>query len=105
MEMSVSPVAETDSIYSISSHVMDGDYHAYMVGSGYRTQAGDLFIAEREIVRSDSIPGMEWCIKRLVLVQSLEEGEIHLRGEWSGDTTFGACEPGKLDLVRELVRP
>ncbi len=105
MEMSVARVLESDSIYTISSHVMDGDYHAYMVGDAIRTPDGQLYIAEREIIRSDTIPGMEWCIKRLQLNQSLEQGDLHLRGVWSGDTTFGACEPGKMDLVREVIRP
>ena len=105
MVMSIAPVVESDSVYTISSHVMDGEYHAYMVGEAFRTPDGELFIAEREIVRSDSIPGMEWCIKRLQLVQSMEKGVLHLRGVWAGDTSFGACEPGKMDLIREVIRP
>lgn len=105
MVMNVAPVTGSDSVYSVSSHVMDGKYHAYMTGEAFRTHDGQLFVAESEIIRADSIPGMEWCIKRLQLNRSMEEGVLHLRGQWAGDTSFGACEPGAMDLVRELVRP
>ena len=105
MVMQVGAVANSDSTYRISSHVMDGDYHAYMTGHAFRTSDGKLFVAETEIIRADSIPGMEWCVKRLQLNKSMEDGTLHLRGSWAGDTSFGACEPGAMDLVRQVVRP
>jgi len=105
MVMIVAPVQDSDSTFRVSSHVMDGDYHAYMNGEAFRTSDGQLFVAESEIIRADSIPGMEWCVKRLQLYRSMEEGVLHLIGQWAGDTSFGACEPGKMDLIRSVVRP
>lgn len=106
IEMTLSPAEGQDSVYAVSSHVADGEYHAYMVGRAFRSADGRLFIAESEIVRSDSIPGMEWCVKRMELqTEGAESDEVHLRGQWAGDTTFGPCQPGDMDLVRAVVRP
>lgn len=106
LDLTLSAVEDRDSAYSVTSHVADGEYHAYMVGQAFVGTDGGLFIAESEIVRSDSIPGMEWCVKRMRLTSDHgEPSEVHLRGEWEGDTTFGPCQPGDLDLVRQVVRP
>jgi len=105
MEMTVSLQIGSDSSYSVVTHVMDGEYNAYMVGEGFKSSRGRLFIAESEIVRSDSIPGMEWCVKRYELKKRMKNGELHLQGVWGGDTSFGACLPGDMDLVRQIVRP
>lgn len=106
MEMTLAPAEGLDSVYSVSSHVADGEYHAFMVGRAFRSADGRLFIAESEIIRSDSIPGMEWCVKRMELTADLsEEDDVHLRGQWAGDTSFGPCQPGDMDLVRAVVRP
>lgn len=105
MEMTISAQIGSDSSYSIASHVMDGKYHAYMVGEGFKSSKGHLFIAESEIIRSDSIPGMEWCVKRYELAKRMKDGELHLQGVWGGDTSFGACLPGDMDLVRQIIRP
>lgn len=105
MELGVAPRSPVDSMYEINSHVMDGDYHAYMVGKAFLDPSGLMFIAESEVVRADSIPGMEWCVKRIHLRRSMQDGELHLRGFWDGDTSFGPCEPGRVDLVRSVVRP
>ncbi len=105
MEMSVAERSGESGLYEISCHVMDGDYHAYMAGQAQVLANGELFVREDEIVRADSIPGMAWCLKRLELRKSVEKGKLHLRGKWEGDTYFGACPPGKMDLVRSVVRP
>jgi len=105
MEMTVSPQIGSDTSYSVSSHVMDGTYHAYMVGEGFKGSRKRLFIAESEIIRADSIPGMEWCVKRYELKKYMKNGELHLKGNWGGDTSFGACLPGDMDLVRQVIRP
>lgn len=105
MSMVVSRRMDEDSLYDVSSHVEDGDYHAYMEGSGFIGDDGKLYIAEHAIIRSDSIPGMEWCLKRLWVKPSLEDRTLHLRGWWEGDTGFGPCEPGYIDLVQAIIRP
>ena len=104
MEMAVAPDATDSTAYAISCHVMDGDYHAYMSGKGTVLPNGEFFVQEHEIVRADSIPGMAWCLKRLELARSMEKGVLHLRGRWSGDTYFGACPPGDMDLIRNVTR-
>lgn len=106
MEMTLSPSEGLDSVYAVASHVADGEYHAYMVGRAFRGADGELYVAEGEVVRSDSIPGMEWCVKRMQLAPSFDESdEVHLRGTWAGDTSFGPCQPGDMDLVRQVIRP
>ena len=105
MEMSVAPNKLKPGHYDIACHVMDGDYHAYMAGGAMVLPNGELFVREDEIVRADSIPGMAWCLKRLELRKSMEKGVLHLRGRWEGDTYFGACPPGKMDLIRPVARP
>ena len=105
MEMSVAERRGESGVYDISCHVMDGDYHAYMSGEARVLPNGELYVREDEIVRADSIPGMAWCLKRLELRKSMEKGVLHLRGRWEGDTYFGACPPGKMDLVKPVVRP
>ena len=100
MELTISPEQSSDSTYNVSSHVMDGKYHAYIVGKGFRRPGDQLYIREDSIIRSDTIPGMEWCIKQLLLTSSMEKGDLHLRGKWLGDTSFGTCQPGEMDLVR-----
>lgn len=105
MEMSVAERKGETGLYDISCHVMDGDYHAYMAGEARVLPNGQLYVHEDEIVRADSIPGMAWCLKRLELRKSMEKGMLHLRGRWEGDTYFGACPPGKMDLVRPVLRP
>ncbi len=104
MEMSVAATLEDEDFFSISCHVMDGDYHAYMSGTARVLPNGELYVREDEIVRADSIPGMAWCLKRLELRKSMEKGLLHLRGTWTGDTYFGACPPGKMDLIRPVAR-
>ena len=106
MQLTLAPADGLDSAYAVSTHVADGEYHAYMVGRAFRTPEGELFVAESEIVRSDSIPGMEWCVKRMQLrADGQRDGDVHLLGTWAGDTTFGPCQPGDMDLVRAVVRP
>jgi hypothetical protein len=105
MELTISPEQSSDSTYNVSSHVMDGKYHAYIVGKGFLRQGDQLYIREDSIIRSDTIPGMEWCIKQLLLTSSMEKGDLHLRGKWLGDTSFGTCQPGEMDLVRQVIRP
>lgn len=105
MELTVSPQLGSDSSYSVSAHVMDGDYHAYMVGEGFKSRNESLFVAESEIIRSDSIPGMEWCVKRYELKKFMKNGDLHLQGVWAGDTSFGACLPGDMNFVRQIIRP
>lgn len=104
MELAVAPDVVDSASYQISCHVMDGDYHAYMSGTGTILADGDFSIQEHEIVRADSIPGMAWCLKRLHLRKSIERGVLHLRGRWTGDTYFGACPPGEMDLIRNVNR-
>ncbi len=104
MEMSVAPTPDDAEFFNISCHVMDGDYHAYMSGTARVLPNGELYVKEDEIVRADSIPGMAWCLKRLELRKSMEKGILHLRGKWTGDTYFGACPPGKMDLIRPVTR-
>ena len=104
MDMNVAPVADEDGGYRVSCHVADGDYHAYMSGTARVLPNGELFVQEHELVRADSIPGMAWCLKRLELRKSMERGVLHLRGRWTGDTYFGACPPGDMDLIRGVVR-
>lgn len=105
MVMDVGAVLGRDSAFTVNSHVMDGDYHAYMAADAFVASGGELIVVEREIVRADSIPNMEWCVKRFRLRRSMEAGSLHLRGEWLGDASFGPCIPGDIDLVREVVRP
>jgi hypothetical protein len=106
MELTVSPELGSDSTYSVATHVMDGEYHAYIVGRAFEgNKKNRLFIAESEIIRSDSIPGMEWCVKRYELKKRIKDGELHLQGVWGGDTSFGECIPGDMDLVRQIIRP
>ncbi len=105
MELGIAPLEGQDSVYEISSHVMDGDYHAFMAGQAFLDESGLMFVAESEIIRSDSIPDMEWCVKRMHITQSMEDGQLHLRGFWDGDTSFGPCDPGRLDLVQQVARP
>ncbi|MFK8054610.1 MAG: hypothetical protein AB8F78_00700 [Saprospiraceae bacterium] len=105
MEMTVSAQIGSDSSYSVSTRVMDGNYNAYLVGEGFKSGKERLFIAESEIIRADSIPGMEWCVKRYELRKKMKNGELHLQGVWGGDTSFGACLPGDMDLVRQVIRP
>ncbi len=105
MELTVSPEMGSDSTYSVSTHVMDGEYHAYIVGQAMKGSEDQLLIAESEIIRSDSIPGMEWCVKRYELKKKMKDGELHLLGVWGGDTSFGECIPGDMDLVRQVIRP
>ena len=105
MEMNVAPADGDDDVsYTVSCHVMDGDYHAYMSGVARVLPNGDFYVQEQELVRADSIPGMAWCLKRLELRKSMEKGILHLRGRWSGDTHFGACPPGDMDLIRGVIR-
>ena len=104
MEMNVAPVPEDSAGYAVNCHVMDGDYHAYMSGTARVLPDGSFFVQEHELVRADSIPGMAWCLKRLELRKSVEKGILHLRGRWSGDTYFGACPPGDMDLIRGVIR-
>ena len=105
MELTVSPEIGSDSTYSVAAHVMDGEYHAYIVGRAFAGNKDRLFIAESEIIRSDSIPGMEWCVKRYELKKKMKNSELHLQGVWGGDTSFGECIPGDMDLVRQVIRP
>ena len=105
MEMSIAARQGTEGLFDVSCHVMDGDYHAYMSGQAQLTPAGELFVREDEIIRADSIPGMAWCLKRLELKRTMEKGVMHLRGRWEGDTYFGACPPGNMDLIRPVLRP
>ena len=105
MTMSVAEPAPGDSLYQVSTQVADGNYNAFMSGRAFVADDGQLYVAEDLIVRADSIPDMAWCVKRLTLAQSMEAGELHLRGRWEGDTYFGACDPGDLDLIRQVVRP
>ena len=104
MEMAVAPDPTDSTAFAVSCHVMDGDYHAYMAGVASVLPNGELFVQEHELVRADSIPGMAWCLKRLELEKSMEKGVLHLRGRWSGDTYFGACPPGDMDLIRNVTR-
>ena len=105
MELTVSPELGSDSTYSVATHVMDGEYHAYIIGRAFEGNKNRLYIAESEIIRSDSIPGMEWCVKRYELKKKMKDGALHLQGVWGGDTSFGECIPGDMDLVRQIIRP
>lgn len=106
LDITFAPSPTADSAYAMNSHVADGEFHAFMVGEATLGPDGVLWVREREIVRSDSIPGMEWCVKHLTLASDWRDAdEVHLRGEWGGETSFGPCQPGELDLVRGVIRP
>lgn len=105
MEISVAPKIVGADSYEISGHYSDGPYHAYIVGKGTPLNSKTFRVVESEIVRADTIPGMAWCLKDFELTRSMEKGDLHLRGDWKGETYFGACPPGKIDLVRQILRP
>ena len=105
MELSVAPKQKGAEKYEISGHYSDGPYHAYIVGHGTIINSKTFQVTETEIVRADTIPGMAWCLKDFQLTRSMEKGDLHLRGDWRGETYFGACPPGKIDLVRQILRP
>lgn len=105
MDMSLSIVSMEDSTLSLNTHVIDGDNHAYMAGYAKITPTGDLLMVEEEIIRSDTIQNMEWCLKKIYLRRKTEDEMLHLKGVWSGEVSFGACLPGSLDLVQHVYEP
>ncbi|MFT4761271.1 MAG: hypothetical protein ACI9XO_000773 [Paraglaciecola sp.] len=65
------------------------------------TWDGQKFVFEEiKIVNSKADDGMEWCIKKGEL-SLLKKGEAYrLEGNWSGNTTFSSCTPGKVFLKK-----
>jgi hypothetical protein len=81
------------------SYAYIGEIYAEMEIKG--TWDGQKLVFEEiKIVNSKANEGMEWCIKKGELML-LKEGEAYrLEGNWSGNTSFSSCTPGRVFLKK-----
>ncbi len=63
-----------------------------------------LEIKELEIVKADTLPSGEWCVKNITMKRFFEKNKVIWRGEWKGKTSFSDCLPGKIYLIRAAQR-
>jgi len=67
---------------------------------------GDLFLKleEKAILKYDTLPDAEWCLKKGELIFRKKEAFYTLEGLWEGKTSFGGCIPGRIFLKRKAPR-
>ncbi len=59
---------------------------------------------ETKIVKADSIPDNEWCIKKADLIFRIQNDKPTLEGIWEGTTNVGKCTPGRIFLQKRPPR-
>lgn len=59
---------------------------------------------ETKIVKADSIPDNEWCVKKADLIFRIQKDKPTLEGIWEGTTNVGKCTPGRIFLQKKPPR-
>jgi hypothetical protein len=83
-------------------HYDDGTklYHAKMAVSG-KISGSYVKYLETKLLRSDSIPDTEWCVKKADLIHRIKDTQPTLEGIWEGVTSLGGCVPGRIFLQKK----
>jgi hypothetical protein len=86
-------------------HFDDGEkqYHAKMEVSG-KISGTYVKYFETKMLRADSIPNTEWCVKKADLIHRIKDTQPTLEGIWEGVTTLGGCVPGRIFLQKKPPR-
>ncbi len=67
---------------------------------------GNIFLKldEKAILKFDSIPEAEWCLKKGELIFRKKEGFFTLEGLWEGKAKAEDCIPGRIFLRKKAPR-
>jgi hypothetical protein len=86
-------------------HFDDGtkQYHAKMEVSG-KISGSYVKYLETKLLRADSIPNAEWCVKKADLIHRIKDTQPTLEGIWEGVTNMGGCVPGRIFLQKKPPR-
>lgn len=87
------------------SYVYADDLHAVMDLKGELQANQYIKLEELKIVEHTEMEGMEWCVKRAQLFLKKDQNVLKLEGDWQGNTSFGACIPGKIFLKKIKTVP
>lgn len=65
---------------------------------------GVFVFKENKILTYKKLDSMEWCMKGAILNLIKSGNPWKLEGAWTGNTSFGACIPGKIYLKKSIPR-
>lgn len=86
-------------------HFDDGtrQFHAKMEVEG-KINGSYIKYIETKLLRADSIPNAEWCVKKADLIHRIKDTQPTLEGIWEGVTNMGGCVPGRIFLQKKPPR-
>lgn len=85
-----------------SSWLVYQEYKANIALKGdYNEKTNVLTLEDASTIEADELPNKgEWCKKIMYLHYFNERNVERLEGNWSGNTSFSTCTPGKIILQR-----
>ena len=78
-------------------------YHAKIEVTG-KISGTYIKYLETKLLRADSIPDAEWCVKKADLIHRVQDTQPTLEGIWEGVTNMGNCVPGRIFLQKKPPR-
>ncbi len=87
-------------IVSGRSYANVGNIYAEMEIIGELKEDKYFHFQETKILDFKAEAGMEWCVKKGVLMIVKDGDKLRLEGGWMGNTSFSSCIPGKVYLQK-----